>query len=45
MSWYYGGIPILMYGSEKSIVTFNFLLMTDFTPLLLTDNTGFLLAG
>ena len=45
MGWQWGSIPVLMYGFGEAVVVFNFLLETDETPLLLTDNTGMLLAG
>lgn len=45
MSWCWGSVAVLMYSTENSVVALNFLLLTDNTPLLLTDMTGILLAG
>lgn len=45
MGWQWGSIPVLMYAIESSVITLNFLLLTDNTPLLLTDMTDMLLAG
>ena len=45
MGWQWGGMAVFFYNSGSSVITENFLLLTDGTPLLLTDNTGMLLAG
>lgn len=45
MSWNYGSVAILMYDTGSSVITENFLLLTDRTPVLITDHTPMLLAG
>lgn len=45
MSWVFGSVPLLMYIAGSEVIILNFLLETDNTPLLLTDNTEMLLAG
>lgn len=45
MGWYYGSIPIFMYGESGGALLGNFLILADAEPLLLTDLTPMELAG